>query len=89
MYLKILETSVLKYMNLIPLIIFSPPWLAWQASLKKTEIELELLTDIDMLLIVEKKYWGGYVMQYIDMQKQIISIWKITINALNQYFLCI
>ena len=89
MYLKILETSVLKYMNLIPLIIFSLPWLAWQASFKKTEIELELLTDIDMLLIVEKSIRGGYVMQYIDMQKQIISIWKITINALNQYFLCI
>ena len=40
-------------------------------------------------IIVEKSIRGGYVMQYIDMQKQIISIWKITINALNQYFLCI
>ena len=28
--------------------------LAWQACLKKTEVELELLTDIDMLLMVEK-----------------------------------
>ena len=26
--------------------------LAWQACLKKTEVELELLTDIDMLLMV-------------------------------------
>ena len=30
------------------------PGLAWQACLKKTGVKLELLTDIDMLLIVEK-----------------------------------
>ena len=28
--------------------------LAWQACLKKTEVRLELLTDVNMLLIVEK-----------------------------------
>ena len=28
--------------------------LAWQACLKKTEVKLELLTDVDMLLMVEK-----------------------------------
>ena len=32
----------------------SAPGLAWQACLKKTEVELELLTDVDMLLMVEK-----------------------------------
>ena len=32
--------------------------LAWQACLKNTEIELELLTDIDMLLTVEKRIGG-------------------------------
>ena len=32
---------------------------AWQACLKKTEVELELLTDIDMLLMVEKVIRGG------------------------------
>ena len=32
----------------------SAPGLAWQAALKKTAVKLELLTDIDMLLIVEK-----------------------------------
>ena len=32
----------------------SAPGLAWQACLKKTKVELELLTNIDMLLMVEK-----------------------------------
>ena len=32
----------------------SAPGLAWQACLKKTKVELELLTDIDTLSIVEK-----------------------------------
>ena len=35
------------------------PGLAWQACLKKTEVELELLTNNDMLLIVEKGTRGG------------------------------
>ena len=59
MYLKTLEISVLKYMNLIQLIFLSVPGLAWQACLKKTKVELELLTDIDMLLMVEKGIRGG------------------------------
>ena len=37
----------------------SAPRLAWQASLKKTEVELELLTNVDMLLTVEKGIKGG------------------------------
>ena len=34
------------------------PGLAWQASLKKTKIKLELLTDNDMLLMVESVRGG-------------------------------
>ena len=37
----------------------SAPGLAWQACLKKTGIRLESLTNIDMLLMVEKGIRGG------------------------------
>ena len=30
--------------------------LAWQAALKKTKVTLDLLTDIDLLFMVEKRY---------------------------------
>ena len=37
----------------------APGLLAWQACLKKKGIRLELLTDIDMLLMVQKGTRGG------------------------------
>ena len=52
----------------------SSPGLALQACLKKTRVNLELLTDIDMLLMVEKGVRGECVEQYIGMLKQAISI---------------
>ena len=53
MYLRISEINVLKYMNLI-LLIFISTWIIMGSMFKKTEIELELLTDIEILLLVEK-----------------------------------
>ena len=49
----------LKEYELDPAHFVSLPGLAWQACLKKTNIELELLTDYDMLLMVEKRIRGG------------------------------
>ena len=40
--------------ELDPAKLLSAPGLAWQAALKKTKVKLDLLTDIDMLLMVEK-----------------------------------
>ena len=37
----------------------SSPGLAWQAALKKAKVKLDLLTNIDMLLMVEKGIRGG------------------------------
>ena len=44
----------LKVYQLDPAKFLSAPGLSWQAALKKIEVKLELLTDIDMLLMVEK-----------------------------------
>ena len=49
----------LKIYELDPVKCILAPWLAWQAALKKTEVKLELLTNIDMLLMVEKDIRGG------------------------------
>ena len=45
--------------KLDPAHFLSAPGLAWQACLKKTRVKLELLTDNDMLLMVEKGIRGG------------------------------
>ena len=49
----------LKFYHLDPVKFVSAPGLAWQAALKKTEAKLELLTDTDMLLKIEKGIRGG------------------------------
>ena len=49
----------IKEYELDPAHFLSLPVLAWQACLKKTNIELELLTDYDMLLMVEERLRGG------------------------------
>ena len=48
------RNKCIKIYELDPAHFLSAPGLAWQACLKKTKVELELLTDIDMLLMVEK-----------------------------------
>ena len=60
--------SCLKNYELDPTHFVSLPGLAWQACLKKTNVELELLTDYDMLLMVEEGIRGGicHAMQRYD-----------------------
>ena len=50
----------LEIYELDPVCFVSAAGLAWQAMLiKKTEVKLELLTDYDMILIIEKGIRGG------------------------------
>ena len=51
--------TCIKVYELDPAHFLSLPRLAWQACLKKTSIELELLRDYDMLLMVEEGIRGG------------------------------
>ena len=96
-YLKTLETNVLKYMNLnCSIFIFFAPGLAWQACLKKRGVKLELLTNIAMLLMVEKGVRGGicraihrYAKAYIkymkNYDKNIISSYLVYLDVNNLY----
>ena len=49
----------LKIYKLDPAKFLSAPGLAWQAALKKTKVKLDRLTDINMLLMVEKGITRG------------------------------
>ena len=69
--------------ELEPVHFLSAPGLTWQACLKKTEIKLELLTYVDMLLMVEKGIRGGIchaIHRYAKANNKYI---KIIINTKN------
>ena len=55
--------------ELDPVYFVSAPGLAWQACLKKAGVKLELLTDYNMILMIEKRIRGGFVKQHIAMLK--------------------
>ena len=75
MYLKVYELYPAKFLL--------APGLAWEAALKKTEVKLELLAEIDMLLMVEKKLEEEYVALLMDIQNLITNIWKTMIKIKN------
>ena len=64
--------TCLDYYGLDPCHYFSSPGLSWDAVLKMTKIELDLISDIDMHLFIEKGRRGG--ISYKDIVKQIINI---------------
>ena len=49
----------LKHYGLDPVYYFTAPGLAWDAMLKMTGVNIELLTDVDKLLMIEKGIRGG------------------------------
>ena len=49
----------MNHYGLNPAWYFSAPGLAWDATLKITNIQLELLSDPDMLLMIESRIGGG------------------------------
>ena len=53
------KNMCIKVCGLDPVYFLSAPGLAWQACLKKTGIKLRLITDVDMLLMIEKGIRGG------------------------------
>ena len=78
--------------------LFSDPGLAWQAALKKTEVKLELLTNIDMLSVVEKGIRGvmyhtihqcakanNKYMKYYDKNKE---LWYLKYWDVNNLYGC-
>ena len=52
------ETCLNNY-GLDPAHFYTAPGLSWKAALKETEVELELLRDVDMLLMFEQGIRGG------------------------------
>ena len=73
----------LKTYELDPTNFFSTPGLAWQAALKRTKVKLYLLTDIDILLMVEKVREDEDVALFIDMEKVMPNTWMMKINNGN------
>ena len=56
---KNFRNMCIKVYGLDPVYFLSAPGLAWQACLKKACVKLELITDVDMLLMIEKGIRGG------------------------------
>ena len=62
MFVRLSRDTSIKHYSLDPAHYFSAPGMSWDALLKKTKVQLELLTDIDMHLFVEKGLRGGISM---------------------------
>ena len=61
--------TCLLYYKLDPCHYFTSPGLSWDAMLKMTYIELELMVDVDMFQFIEKGMRGGVSIEYGDRDK--------------------
>ena len=52
----------IKNYNLDPAWFYTAPGLAWEAMLKITKVELELLSDVDMMFMLRQGIRGGVAM---------------------------
>ena len=78
----------MKNYNLDPAWYYTARGLAWDASLKLTEVELELLRDIDMLRIVQQGIRGGVAMvsnRYGRSNNKYMVINMTVVNLQNTY----
>ena len=80
---KFRDTSIEIY-GIDPSRLLFEPGFARKACLKRTNVNLELLTNIHMLLMIEEGIRGG-MCQYVGMVKQIINTKRIMIKALIHY----
>ena len=90
------RSKCIEIYQLDPAHFLSAPGLAWQACLKKTKVKLEWLTDIGMLLMVEKRT-RGRICQAIhklakannkymnNYNKDVISTYLMYLDANNLY----
>ena len=91
-----LREKCIEIYGLDPSYFYSAPGLAWQACFKKTDVKLELLTDYNMLLMVEKGIRGGMCQSTLryakannkcikSYDKSIESLYLTYLDAVNLY----
>ena len=78
------RSKCIEIYELVPVHFLSASGLAWQACFKKAGVELELLTDIDMLLIVEKGI-RCEICHAIHRYAKANNIWKIIKESILSY----
>ena len=85
------ENMCLETHELEPVCFLTPPGIAWQVTLKiffkKLKVNLNLLTDFDMVLMTEKRISGETCMLFINIQKLITNTWNTMINTKNHQIL--
>ena len=87
MFEKFIKTC-LDYYGIDPCHYFSSPGLSWDAMLKTTGIKLDLISDIDMHLYIEKRMRGG--ISYISKRYRKANnkfMWSYDSNEENKFII--